>query len=276
MVRALFFSFLFLCMMSCGDSQKEPDDLLKMAPEEEGFITSPEGYRYKILEEGYGPSAKEGEMVEVSYIGTIKTGEVFKSTYKHGNTEHFINGEKKLIPGLSLATQKLKAGGKGIFVFPPEHGYGNYGVGIIKPQSVLKYEIELHQVFQKTNPEPYDTTGINPYISASGLKFYLIKPGTGDSAQLTNRVYVNYTGYLTNGKKFDSSFERGNPISFIIGHREVMVGFEEMALLLNKGAKARVVIPYQLAYGEQGRMPTIPPKADLVFDVEMGSIKSGQ
>lgn len=276
MFKSLFFSFLFLGLMSCGDSQKEPDDLLKMAPEEEGFITAPEGYRYKILEEGTGPSAKEGEMVEVSFVGSINTSEVFKSTYKHGNTEHFINGEKKLIPGLSLATQKLKAGGKGIFVFPPEYGYGNYGVGIIKPRSVLKYEIELHQVFQKSSPEPFDTTGIKPYVSSSGLKFYLIKPGTGDTAQLTNRVYVNYNGYFLNGKKFDSSFERGQPMSYVIGHREVIVGFEEMALLLNKGARARVIIPYQMAYGEQGKMPTIPPKSDLVFDVEMGSIKQGQ
>ncbi|MFH2096694.1 MAG: FKBP-type peptidyl-prolyl cis-trans isomerase, partial [Bacteroidota bacterium] len=78
-----------------------------------------------------------------------------------------------------------------------------------------------------------------------------------------------YSGYLADGKMFDSSVQRGEPIKFELGIGMVIPGWEEGIALMKKGDKCRLIIPYNLAYGEQGRPPVIPQKADLVFDVEL-------
>jgi len=84
---------------------------------------------------------------------------------------------------------------------------------------------------------------------------------------------VHYTGYLADGKIFDSSVERGEPIEFPLGQGMVIPGWEEGIALMNVGDKLRLVIPFNLAYGEAGRPPMIPQKADLTFDVELIEVK---
>jgi peptidylprolyl isomerase len=80
---------------------------------------------------------------------------------------------------------------------------------------------------------------------------------------------VHYTGWLTDGTKFDSSVDRGEPITFPIGARRVIAGWDTGFAGMHVGGKRRLFIPYQLAYGEAGRPPVIPAKADLIFDVEL-------
>ena len=92
-------------------------------------------------------------------------------------------------------------------------------------------------------------------------------------AEAGKTVKVHYSGYLADGKMFDSSIERGEPIEFPLGQGMVIPGWEEGIALMNVGDKLRLVIPYYLAYGEQGREPIIPAKADLTFDVELVDVK---
>jgi FKBP-type peptidyl-prolyl cis-trans isomerase len=99
------------------------------------------------------------------------------------------------------------------------------------------------------------------------------KPGTAPAAG--DVVKVHYTGTLTDGKKFDSSLDRGEPIRFVLGVGMVIKGWDEGIALLDEGAKAKLTIPWSLAYGEQGRGKVIPPKADLVFEVELVSVTKG-
>ena len=84
---------------------------------------------------------------------------------------------------------------------------------------------------------------------------------------------VHYTGYLDNGKIFDSSIERDEPIEFPLGKGMVIPGWEEGIALMSVGDKIRLIIPYQLAYGVAGRPPLIPAKAQLTFDVELIDVK---
>ena len=100
-----------------------------------------------------------------------------------------------------------------------------------------------------------------------------IQKGDGAKATKGQTVAVHYKGMLPDGSEFDNSYKRGNPIEFPIGTGQVIQGWDEGILLLNKGDKARFVIPSHLAYGEAGAGGVIPPNATLIFDVELMDIK---
>ena len=103
--------------------------------------------------------------------------------------------------------------------------------------------------------------------TASGLQYEILKAGDGLKPQATDRVNVHYHGTLLNGKVFDSSVERGQPITF--GVQEVIKGWTEALQLMPVGSKWRIFIPSNLAYGEQGAGGDIGPNEALIFDVEL-------
>lgn len=103
--------------------------------------------------------------------------------------------------------------------------------------------------------------------TASGLKYIVIKEGTGEKPVATSNVKVHYTGMLLDGKIFDSSVQRGEPIDF--GLNQVIPGWTEGVQLMKEGAKYKFYIPSKLAYGEHGAGGVIPPNADLIFEVEL-------
>lgn len=103
----------------------------------------------------------------------------------------------------------------------------------------------------------------------SGLYYQVTQKGTGPKPAKGQKVSVHYRGKLVNGQVFDSSFERGQPITFPVGAGQVIPGWDEGILLLNQGDKAVLVIPPQLAYGSRGAGGVIPPNATLIFEVEL-------
>ena len=100
-----------------------------------------------------------------------------------------------------------------------------------------------------------------------------LKVGEGAEAVKHDIVTVNYTGWLTNGTKFDSSYDRGEPITFPLGQGRVIKGWDEGVALLNIGDKAKFIIPPELAYGSRGAGGVIPPNAILIFEVELLGIE---
>jgi FKBP-type peptidyl-prolyl cis-trans isomerase FkpA len=103
----------------------------------------------------------------------------------------------------------------------------------------------------------------------SGLVIEDIVVGEGDMAEAGQRVSVHYTGWLTDGKKFDSSLDRNSPFDFGLGRREVIGGWDEGVQGMRIGGKRKLTIPPQLGYGARGAGGVIPPNATLVFEVEL-------
>ncbi len=103
----------------------------------------------------------------------------------------------------------------------------------------------------------------------SGLKYVVIKAGKGATPKKGQTVFVHYTGTLTNGKKFDSSRDRGQPFSFTLGVGQVIKGWDEGLRMMKVGDRRKLTIPPKLGYGAAGAGGVIPPNATLIFDVEL-------
>jgi FKBP-type peptidyl-prolyl cis-trans isomerase len=117
--------------------------------------------------------------------------------------------------------------------------------------------------FEENRPEGKEVT------TSSGLQYVDLKAGTGATAQAGQTVTVHYTGWLENGKKFDSSVDRGQPFSFPLGAGRVIKGWDEGVQGMKVGGKRKLIIPSALGYGARGAGGAIPPHATLIFEVEL-------
>jgi FKBP-type peptidyl-prolyl cis-trans isomerase len=106
-----------------------------------------------------------------------------------------------------------------------------------------------------------------------GLEYWDIKVGTGPVAAAGQTVKVHYTGWLTTGKKFDSSVDRGEPFTFDLGGGHVIKGWDEGVAGMKVGGKRQLRIPPELGYGDRGAGGVIPPNATLIFDVELLGVR---
>ena len=113
------------------------------------------------------------------------------------------------------------------------------------------------------------SSGGKMVTTASGLKYTDLVVGKGASPVAGKQVKVHYTGTLENGKKFDSSVDRKEPFSFVIGVGQVIPGWDEGVMTMKVGGKRKLIIPSKLGYGASGAGGIIPPNATLLFDVEL-------
>jgi len=143
--------------------------------------------------------------------------------------------------------------------------------------------VAMHNCLSKLNLPPTATAGpVKPptltgqvVTLPDGLQYIDVQKGCGLVVASSSGVSVEYTGWLqSSGKKFDSSYDRsGNPLSFVVGQGQIIKGFDEGMLGMQEGGIRRLIIPAALAYGAQGRPPTIPPNANLIFDIQMIAVK---
>jgi len=113
------------------------------------------------------------------------------------------------------------------------------------------------------------TKKMNEVTSPTGLAYIDEIVGNGGSPQAGQTVVVHYTGWLTNGQKFDSSVDRGQPFEFVLGRGQVIRGWDEGVASMKIGGKRKLIIPPELGYGSTGAGGVIPPNAKLIFEVQL-------
>ncbi|MEZ4734489.1 MAG: FKBP-type peptidyl-prolyl cis-trans isomerase [Caldilineaceae bacterium] len=133
--------------------------------------------------------------------------------------------------------------------------------------------MELVDILPGAPAAPTQVKEADYQTTATGLKYYDFVVGNGATPQKGQQVFVHYTGWLTDGKKFDSSLDHGEPLVFPIGAGQVIRGWDEGVLSMKVGGKRQLVIPPELGYGARGAGGVIPPNATLIFEVELLDVK---
>ncbi len=238
----------------------------------EEFVTS-NNIKIQLTKQGKGKSLNKGDKVKVHYKGYLVDGRVFDSSLERNQPFEFVLGMNQVIAGWDQSFLFLKVGDQAKITIPPDFGYGDTPMPKIPAGSYLVFDVEIIEVFKDFAPKQFTTKGKKILTSPSGLQYCVLKQGEGAKAEKGKTVEVHYTGFLENGDIFDSSVLKGQPISFRLGAGMVISGWDEGIANLNAGGMALLSIPYELAYGESGRPPLIPPMARLIFNVELISVK---
>ncbi|MEQ8324280.1 MAG: FKBP-type peptidyl-prolyl cis-trans isomerase [Vicingaceae bacterium] len=226
------------------------------------------GLRYIIHRAGEGTRAEIGKLVSVDYRGMLTDSTEFDNSYKKGRPFRFELGAGLVIKGWDEGIALLNVGDSATLFVPPHLGYGSKSAGKIPANSTLVFNVELKDVNSPAvpaDPGQMDTTSIQPGLSIIWLK----RNPEGKKAVTGSAVKVDYSGFFKNGKKFDSSVDRGDPFTFTLGQGQVIKGWDLGIAELRTGEKAKLLIAPELGYGSRGYQGLIPPNAKLIFDVEL-------
>ena len=233
-------------------------------------IKTASGLASKVLKAGTGEKKPgKADTVTVHYSGWTTDGKMFDSSVQRGHPASFpLN---RVIKGWTEGLQLMVEGEKRRFWIPVELAYNNMPG---RPAGMLVFDVELLDIKEapKPPPVPEDVAAVpeNAEKTASGLASRVIKKGTGKvHPKATDNVLVHYSGWTTDGKMFDSSVARGEPIAFPLNR--VIAGWTEGVQLMVEGETRRFWIPAELAYGKNP--PPGAPAGMLIFDVQLLEIQ---
>jgi peptidylprolyl isomerase len=223
--------------------------------------------------EGAGKELRTGMELTFHYTGWLSNGHKFGSSKDLGKHAKTVLGTGKLVKGLEIGLESLKQGGIRWLRLSPSMAYGPAAMSNIPANSTLIFRIqadvvEIDEEFAKSMDFFPNANLIKWTDGQEGLKYFIEKAGSGNPARVGEVIKVHYTGWLSDGTKFDSSRDRGEPISLELGAGYVIRGWDLGLAGMRRGEKRLLLIPPSLGYGSRGGGP-IPPDATLIFAVEM-------
>lgn len=226
------------------------------------------GLYYIENEAGTGEVSEYYDTLIVDYSLKRLDGFLLSSSEESEDESIIVLG-KNSIQGVNESAFKLKLGGSCTAIIPSALAFEGWEVDDLPSYSNLICDIKVNEIRKGIAVEPYYTDTLDMHQTASGLKYYIIRESSGADLSPGDEVQALYTGYLSDGRIFDSSVKRSELSSFTLGVGNYIQGFEEGLLLMKKGEKFRFLIPYDLAYDKEGVVPLIPPYEDIIFDVEI-------
>lgn len=249
------------------------DKLQPYDTEGKDTLTTPSGIKYIIVKEGEGESPTKSNWAYFHFTGYLPSGQIFDASVLRGEPVRINPGEMEFIPAWDEIVQLMRPGAKFHVIVPPSMGYGEHGIpGVVPPNTTLRFDMELLLVSEKREIVPFECEGKDTVKTESGLKMIHVTEGEGENPNENDVVKIHFTGYLENGKMFQSSLETDDPVIFAVGQKQVIDGLDEAVKYMRPGGKMRVFVPWQLGYGEEGYSPIIPEKANLIFDIELISV----
>ena len=286
-----------------ADLKKKEEESLKKYIQANHITVAPtaSGIYFIELEKGKGVKIDTGVMVKLQFVVSLIDGKQVFTTHDRPEPIEFEYGKRFDTKGLEEAIGMMAKGGKAKVIVPSALAFGEQGRGTLVPSfSTLIYDVEIVDVRSKAEADKAKAEEkkkadakvqgakagekglLQKYLkdnkitakpTASGLYYIEKVKGTGPQATAGKKVSVQYTGTLLNGKKFDSSRDRGGkPFEFELGKSQVIKGWDEGIAMMKKGGKAILIVPSSIAYGERD-MGEITPYSTLVFDVELVDVK---
>ncbi len=269
-----------------------------------GYTKTDSGLCYKLQVIGDGkckPAA--GDLLQLIITYKTEQDSIFYDTYSSNETGKVILpfAHSSFKGSFEEGLTKMNAGDSVSFIVSADSLFQKFFKMdmplFLKPGSVVKMDVKLHRILNRRGYETelqnyqqlvedhdieeqrklqmyLDTNQVQFSALKNGMYYLPIKQGAGDVAEKGNSVKINYKGYFLNGKKFESTYERGQPLEFTIGEQEqVIKGFEKAINLMNEGAKAKFIIPSQLAFGKTGSSTGIvPPYSTVIYEIEVMNI----
>ena len=298
-----FFFHIHLVSFQTSESMIFNEEvLLKKYVADNKITATPNSMGLYIIEKQAGTGIKidSGCQVKMNYKVSLLDGKELFSTFERPDPVKFEYGKRIDTQGFEYAVSALKKGSKARIIVPSSLAFGRRGSGtMVAPYQSLIYDVEIIDVKTKADYEKEQNDSKNSeqmksdslknaeplllekYLKdnkitvkplPSGLYYIPTLVGTGPKAGAGKTVKVHYTGTLLNGKKFDSSRDRGTPLEFMLGRGQVIKGWDEGISLMNQGGKATLIIPSSIGYSDKD-MGVIPPYSTLVFDVELVEVK---
>lgn len=257
-------AFLLLTL-SCASSPETTIDPVKMV--------LGNGLKIEDIVVGQGEPADSNSFVTLHYTGYLADSTLFEARADDSAPLTIQLTRENVIEGWFWGIQGMRKGGIRSLVVPPELAYGSTGIsGIIPKDATLRFVIELRET--RRPPAPWAIDESDLVSTPDGLRHVVLESGRGAPPQPGDILSLHYSGYLSDGRIFDSSVYRGEAMEVIAGNGTLIPGWESTLMRMKAGERRTVFIPPNLAFGEDGLAGRIPPQDTLRFDIELLSVET--